>query len=72
MLLLKEYNLINKRGIIISICFVLLYACSDEVHQLFVPDRSGEVLDVLLDTIGGSLGVYILYFYYRYRRMKYE
>ena len=63
LLLLKEYNLINKRGIIISICFVLLYACSDEVHQLFVPDRSGEVLDVLLDTIGGSLGVYILYFY---------
>lgn len=72
LLLLKEYNLINKRGIIISICFVLLYACSDEVHQLFVPDRSGEILDVLLDTIGGSLGVYILYFYYRYRRMKYE
>lgn len=62
--LLKEYQLVNKKGIIISIIFVLLYACSDEIHQLLVPGRSGEVLDVLIDTIGGSLGIYSLHYYY--------
>ncbi len=34
----------------IAICF--LYACSDELHQAFVPDRSGKFTDVLVDAIG--------------------
>ena len=70
--LLKEYGMISKRGIIISVCFVFLYACSDELHQLFVPERSGEITDVLLDTIGGLIGVIILYYYYYFRRRKNE
>jgi VanZ family protein len=44
---------------------VFLYACSDEIHQLFVPNRSGELLDVLLDTFGGSLGVLSISFFKR-------
>lgn len=66
---LKEFGL-NKKSIIISIIVVLLYACSDEIHQTFVAGRSGEVLDVLIDTIGGSLAT-ILY-YLIYRRKKHE
>ncbi len=65
LLLLKEYHLITKKEIIISICLVFLYACSDEIHQLFVPNRSGELLDVLLDTFGGSLGVLSISFFKR-------
>ena len=38
----------------------MLYAVSDEVHQLFVPGRSGEGKDVLLDSVGVLLGVLIL------------
>ena len=34
-----------------SLC-ALVYAVSDEVHQLFVPTRSGLVRDVLIDSIG--------------------
>ena len=37
-----------------------LYAVSDEVHQLFVPGRSGEGKDVLLDSVGVLLGVLFL------------
>ena len=69
--LIREYNLINKKGIIIAIVFVFIYACSDELHQLFVSGRSGELLDVLIDTLGGSLGIFSLYYYYL-RRKKYE
>lgn len=32
--------------------FALIYAISDEVHQLFVPTRSGLMRDVLIDSIG--------------------
>ena len=35
----------------------LLYAASDEIHQLFVPGRSGEVRDVMIDFSGAALGI---------------
>jgi VanZ family protein len=66
---LKEFGL-SRKSIIISIIVVLLYAVSDEIHQTFIPGRSGEVLDVLIDAIGGSLST-VLY-YLIYRRNKHE
>ena len=39
----------------IGICF--LYAVSDEVQQLFVPGRDGQAMDVLIDSIGSTVGV---------------
>lgn len=35
------------------------YAATDEVHQLFVPGRGGQVTDVLLDSAGALLGVWL-------------
>jgi VanZ family protein len=45
-----------------------LYAASDELHQLFVPGRSGELGDVLLDSLGVAAGVYVLKWIYKKRR----
>lgn len=39
--------------------FSFLYACSDEIHQYFVPGRSSEIRDILLDTAGAILGTLI-------------
>jgi VanZ family protein len=44
-----------------------LYAASDELHQLFVPGRSGELLDVLLDSAGVAVGVALLWLLLRKR-----
>ena len=53
---LKEF--IDKKYIIIlTIFFVFLYACSDEIHQLFVVGREGKFSDVIIDTLGGVAGV---------------
>ena len=38
-----------------------LYAVSDELHQHFVRGRHAAPLDVLLDTAGVALGVYLLH-----------
>ena len=35
----------------------LLYAASDEIHQLFVPGRSCELRDVMIDFSGAALGI---------------
>lgn len=40
---------------------VLLYAISDEVHQLFIVGRSGQWSDVCIDTLGGTMGLVLLY-----------
>lgn len=41
-------------GISESIC--VLYAISDELHQWFVPGRSCEVRDVIIDSVGALIG----------------
>lgn len=45
-------------GISALICFV--YALSDEIHQIFIPGRSGEVRDVSIDFSGAVLGIIIM------------
>ncbi len=45
-----------------------LYACTDEYHQLFVPGRSGQLRDVMIDAAGAAVGVlFIKFVIYRFR-----
>lgn len=56
---ISEFMIINYKSILLAIGITFLYACSDEIHQLLVPGRSGQINDVILDTIGASIGVII-------------
>lgn len=51
-----------------ALFFVALYATSDEIHQAFVPSRQASVWDVLLDTLGGALGLLFLWVIGRWRQ----
>lgn len=51
----------NMRRILISVVLAFTYACSDEIHQLFVPGRSGEFRDVCIDTCGASFGILLVW-----------
>ncbi|GIN71383.1 hypothetical protein J14TS2_18580 [Bacillus sp. J14TS2] len=46
---------IRSIGLAMAVC--ILFAISDEVHQLFVPGRGAEVKDVLIDSAGASVGI---------------
>ena len=46
-LFVKDFTAMKYKVVLICVLVVLLYSISDEVHQLFVPGRSGEVLDVM-------------------------
>lgn len=59
---IQTYKLSTKGTLVLSIAFALLYAVSDEVHQLFVPGRSGEIRDVIIDTTAATVGVFFYYF----------
>lgn len=44
----------------VSTMFAFLFSCSDELHQRFIPGRSGEFADVCLDTVGALIGVILI------------
>jgi VanZ family protein len=54
---LRRSGIRGFRGFIFSLVFCILYAISDEVHQLFVPGRGAQVSDVLIDSLGAFLGI---------------
>ncbi|MFY0741948.1 VanZ family protein [Solibacillus silvestris] len=41
----------------VALIFCIIYAVSDEFHQLFVPGRGAQVKDVLIDCAGATLGI---------------
>jgi vanZ family protein len=62
----------QKNGLrlfVLAILSSFLYACTDEIHQLFVPGRSGQFTDVLVDTLGASFGCASLAFSNYLRRV---
>lgn len=46
--------------IFISAAICLLYAASDEFHQLFVAGRSGEIRDICIDFCGSLIAITVL------------
>ncbi len=68
LLLLSMISLFKKidfKYFIISLLFCLLYAVSDEVHQLFIVGRSAQIIDVGIDFCGSVIGgiIFILIYY---------
>lgn len=47
------------RAIIWAFVGSSLYAVTDEVHQLFISGRSGELRDVLIDSAGAATGLFV-------------
>lgn len=56
----KSKFLFEKAGVA-AIVISSVYGALDEIHQLFVPGRSAEILDWTADLIGACIGVYIIY-----------
>lgn len=47
----------KKKNILIPWMLATIYAATDELHQVFVPGRDGNIKDVLLDSAGCFFGV---------------
>ena len=55
------YKISDKNKVIISWSIGTAYAITDELHQLFVPGRSGEIRDVCLDSLGLITGIILAF-----------
>jgi VanZ family protein len=50
----------RKRNLYVySEIVLVIYAGIDELHQLFVAERSGRFTDVLIDGLGGLIGIFV-------------
>ncbi len=48
---------------ILGIALASLYGISDEIHQIFVPDRVADIYDVIADILGSMIGVMLYQFF---------
>ena len=51
------FKLKNRYRFLVAMATSVVYAISDEVHQLFVSGRTAQVRDVIIDSCGTLLGV---------------
>lgn len=54
---LRSCNINGYRSFLVALLICILYAVSDEIHQLYVPGRSGQVKDVIIDSAGALVGI---------------
>ena len=54
---LGRWGDLHVRQLRISFVIAVLYAASDEFHQLFIEERSGEFRDVVIDSAGAATGI---------------
>ena len=53
--LLYRFYKLKPVTIIYTLIFCFIYACTDEIHQIFVSDRGPSIVDVLIDSLGSLI-----------------
>ena len=66
--LLDSYGI--HRRILLSVIVCGLYAATDEWHQSVVSERTAQMTDVLLDTVGAAAGSVLGFYLWRYSRLR--
>ncbi|MEM0996543.1 MAG: VanZ family protein [Bacteroidota bacterium] len=59
-------NFARNKWYILGFC--MLYAASDEFHQLFIPGRVGDIGDVMIDSTGAFFGLIIIALVRRWKK----
>lgn len=58
-----EFTELKRGGI--SFLIGLMYACLDELHQFFISERSAQITDVMIDSMGVLFGILLVMLIYK-------
>ena len=58
-LFILTYNNKKNKVYIYTILTCAIYACTDEFHQFFIPNRNAAIIDIVIDTCGSVFSVLI-------------
>lgn len=53
----KSFKMTGWKLYILPVIICFIYACTDEFHQSFVNGRTSQFTDVLIDTMGATIGI---------------
>lgn len=56
---LRVNGISGYRHVIFTLLICILYASSDEIHQIFVPGRSAQIKDIFIDSAGAGVGILV-------------
>ena len=70
LLVQEKRSLSSKQAAFMTLGICLFYGLFDEIHQIFIPGRSAELLDLAADVTGALTGVIIVL--YLVRKIKYN
>lgn len=59
------FDLKKRKWCYLPPLFCLLYAVTDEIHQIFIPGRAFQISDIAIDTLGGVLGTIAFWVVFR-------
>lgn len=54
---LRSSGFLGYKAVALALLICVLYAISDEIHQLYVPGRGGQLKDVVIDGLGSMVGI---------------
>lgn len=69
---LCAFGIKGKKRYPIVLALILLYAATDELHQLYVSGRSAQVTDVLIDALGGAIMLFFIWVIRLWSRRKHK
>jgi VanZ family protein len=61
----SSVEFLRRRWFGAALTLVVLYSLSDEFHQSFVPTRGASLHDSMIDSVGGLLGLLIVWWWHR-------
>lgn len=64
---LRAYGIKHRQGGGLAMAIGVLYAMTDEAHQYFVPGRSCQLSDVLVDSAGVFLGICLFFIIIKFK-----
>lgn len=65
----KSFGIKGRKSIVLTMLICIVFAVSDEIHQLFVDGRGAQAKDVIIDAFGAmaGIGIYKLFGSWRTR-----
>ena len=64
LLISRAVNVRTLHGIISTCCLIILIGVVDEIIQWFLPNRVGDMRDVIMNSVGGLSGIWLGRFLY--------
>ncbi len=59
-LMFLMFRAVGEKSTAKAFLFSLIYAFTDEIHQLFIPYRTGKLIDVGIDSLGLTLSILVI------------